>query len=46
MFDRLKLFYEWGFTTKEQLRRYVKLNAITQEEYEVITGEPYEIESS
>lgn len=42
MFDRLKLFYEWGFTTKEQLRRYVELNAITKEQFKEITGIDYE----
>lgn len=44
LFDRLKLFYEWGFTTKEQLRRYVELNALTEEEYEEITEEKYAVE--
>lgn len=34
--------YERGGCTKEQLKRLVELGALTAEEYELITGEPYD----
>ena len=42
MFEKLRERYEKNYVTKEQLARYVQLHAITPEEYEEITGEPYE----
>lgn len=41
-YEKLKERYEKGYCTKTQLRRYVELGAITEEEYEEITGESYE----
>lgn len=41
-FEKLKERYEKGYCTKEQLKRYVQLGALTPEEYEEITGEVYE----
>lgn len=43
-FDTIKSRYERGYVTIDQLRRYVELGAITPEEYEEISGEPYEDE--
>ena len=39
MFDKLKMWYEKKFVTKEQLQRYMKLGKITQKELEQITNE-------
>lgn len=36
--------YKRGGCTKEQLQELVALNVLTAEEYEKITGEPYESE--
>lgn len=41
-FATLKARYERGGCTKEQLRRFVQLGALTDEEYEEITCEKYE----
>ncbi len=41
-YEKLKDRYEKGYCTKAQLKRYVELGAITEEEYEEITGESYE----
>lgn len=47
MFEKLKEQYEAGFTTKEALKTYVKIEqlrpgrGITKKEYEKITGEKY-----
>lgn len=41
-FDKWNKRYQRGGCTKEQLRRLVELDALTPEEYEEITGEPYE----
>lgn len=42
MFDTLKERYETGRITKAMLKIYVKKGVITHEQYEEITGEPYE----
>lgn len=48
MYDELKKKYELGYVNVEQLKRRVVLarrkpdKGITEEEYEEITGEPYE----
>lgn len=42
MFDILKDRYESGRITKAMLKIYVKKGVITHEQYEEITGEPYE----
>lgn len=41
-YERLKQWYAWNFVRKDQLQMYTKLGVITPEEYEDITGEPYE----
>ncbi|MDO3682188.1 XkdX family protein [Paenibacillus ehimensis] len=40
-FERIRLYYELKWATKEQLQKYVQFNVITPEEYKVITGEAY-----
>ena len=42
LFEKYQKRYQKGGCTKEQLRRIVELGALTPEEYEEITGEPYE----
>jgi hypothetical protein len=37
-----QLAYQFGWATKEDLRLAVQLNEITADEYQTITGEPYE----
>ncbi len=41
MFEELKERYEKNWVRDDQLQQYVKLGAITSDEYEQITGEPY-----
>lgn len=41
LYKKYKARYERGGCTKAQLRRIVELGALTPEEYEEITGEPY-----
>lgn len=43
MFEKLKERYEQGRITKAMLRIYVRKGQITKEEYELITGEPYDL---
>lgn len=40
MYKKLKVRYEKGYCTKQQLARYADLGAISAEEYEDIVGEP------
>ncbi len=42
MFERLKQRYERRFVRKDQLRRYVALGKITQEQYLKIVGKKQE----
>lgn len=42
MFEELKRRYEKNWCRKDQLQRFVQLGVITEQEYEDITGEPYE----
>lgn len=42
LFERLKEWYPKGYVRKDQLVRYVQLGALTPEQYEEITGEPYD----
>lgn len=44
LFERLREWYPKRYVRKDQLRRYVQLGALTEEEYEEITGEPFEQE--
>lgn len=41
MFAKIKYYYEEGFWKKFMVYNVVAKNAITPEEYEEITGEPY-----
>ena len=41
-YAKYKARYDRGGCTKEQLQRLTELGALTPEEYELITGEPYE----
>lgn len=40
-FDRVKMYYDYGWATKEQVAMYVEFGVITPEDYQVITGEAY-----
>ena len=42
MYDKIKFYYDTGRWTIENVRQAVEKHAITPEEYEEITGEPYE----
>lgn len=44
-YEKIKKRYDKGYVTLDQLHRYVELGAITPEEYEEISGEPYEEEA-
>lgn len=41
-FDKYKYYYDSGFWNKKALKNVVKKGKLTPEEYEDITGEPYE----
>lgn len=41
-FEKVKLYYEKGLWDKSRVRNAVVKGWITAEEYESITGEPYE----
>lgn len=41
MFNSIKRYYDSGRYTKEQVKVFVKASWITEEEYELITGEAY-----
>lgn len=41
-FEKYKAWYEAGMWTKKMLRNVVVKGALTPEEYELITGDPYE----
>ena len=38
-FERIKMYFDKGWATKEQVGKYVSFKKITPEEYELITGE-------
>lgn len=42
MFEKIKLWYDKGLWSKEKVHDAVEKGQITAEEYEEITGEPYE----
>ena len=42
LFEKYRDRYNRGGCTKEQLKKLVRLGAITADEYEEITGEKYE----
>jgi uncharacterized XkdX family phage protein len=41
-YEKYKKRYERGGCTKEQLHRLTELGVLTPEEYEEITGDPYQ----
>ena len=41
MVERLAEWYEKNWVRKDQLKQYVDLGAITEEEYKQISGEDY-----
>ena len=47
LFEKMKLYYENDFVTKEALKKWVKVNelrpgkGLTKKEYKDITGETY-----
>lgn len=41
MFDKVKKFYDLGLYTKDQVRKFVEKNKLTEQEYKIITGEDY-----
>lgn len=40
-FDRIKMYYDKGWATKDQLKKYVTFGKITPEQYQEITEDPY-----
>ena len=44
MFEKIKKWYNQGLWTKEKVAQAVEKGVITAEQYEEITGEPYESE--
>ncbi len=40
-FERVEMYYDNGWATKAQVKKYVEYKKITPEQYEEITGEPY-----
>ena len=44
MFAKIKKFYNLGIYTKIQVAAFVAKDVITAEQYEQITGEPYQEE--
>ena len=41
MFEKWKTRYDNGWATESQIRRLVKLGALSSSEFELITGKPY-----
>ncbi len=41
MFNIVKRYYEAGYYSNEDVAKFVKMNKITIEQYEEITGEDY-----
>lgn len=40
-YEKIKSYYDRGLWTKEQVKKAVEMNKITQEQYKEITGEDY-----
>lgn len=40
-FERINMYYDKGWASKEQVAMYVQFEKITPEEYEQIVGETY-----
>lgn len=45
MFEKVKHFYDLGLYTKSQVAEFVRRGKLTAEEYELITGDPWEGET-
>jgi len=43
MYERIKKFYDMGIYTKQQVHQFAEKGVITAEQYELITGEPYDV---
>jgi uncharacterized XkdX family phage protein len=41
-FERVKMYYDNSWATKDQVKKYVQFGKITEVEYQSITGEPYQ----
>lgn len=41
LYERAKLLYDSGYWNKDQLKVFVLLGKLTEEEYKEITGEDY-----
>lgn len=41
MFEKVKRYYDSGLWSEERLRNVVNIGAITEEEYEEITGKSF-----
>ncbi|MGK9342078.1 XkdX family protein [Melissococcus plutonius] len=37
----IKLYYDWNCYTDEDIKTYVQLGTITQDDYKMITGTPF-----
>lgn len=44
LFNTIKKYYNMGFYSKTQVAMFVTKGQITAEEYELITGEPFDAE--
>ena len=44
LYSKVKQYYNLGIYTEYHVAQFVKKGAITPEEYELITGSPYEEE--
>ena len=42
LFNTVKRYYDKGIYSAEDVATFVRAGKITPEEYEIITGEPYE----
>lgn len=42
MYNTVKRYYDKGYYNDEDVAKFVEAGKITAEEYEIITGEPYE----
>ncbi|WP_347176605.1 XkdX family protein [Bacillus subtilis] len=42
----IKLFYSWGCYTDDDIRTYVEIGWITEEQFTEVTGKPYAVEET
>lgn len=45
-FETIKYFYDGGYYTNKQIKRYVELNCLTKEEYKTLTGDVFPEENT